>query len=89
VREYLFIAEYNGTESEEVEHKLLHTKALLKHILTCKDTGEIWANRKYTLMLPDGSEIGGTTDEDGYIEQAPSPIGEIVFLIHKEDTNGG
>ncbi|MDR2923355.1 MAG: hypothetical protein LBU85_08450, partial [Treponema sp.] len=86
IPDYYFVAEYGGVESGQ--SKALKVKQRVRHQLIHKKTGEIWANRKYTLLLPDGSEKTGTTDKNGYIEAASSPIGEeIDFYIHKEDTN--
>jgi hypothetical protein len=84
--EYFFVAKYGDVESEE--SKLLYTKVKLTTQLADEDTGEIWAERKYTMLLPDGSEETGTTDKDGYIEPTASPIGNVTFIIHKkEDAN--
>jgi hypothetical protein len=89
IPDYYFVAEYGGVES--VQSNELKVKERITHKLTHKKTGEIWANRKYTLILPDGSEITGTTDENGYIEETSSPLGEeIDFYIHEEkDTDAG
>ena len=89
VPEYFFTAEYGGVESSEQEKKLLYTKGWVRRQLTDKKTGEIWANRKYTLILPDDSEIEGKTDENGYIEPASSPIGDVKYIIHKEGNADG
>jgi len=88
VPEYFFITEYGGVESNEEPPKQLNVKGWVRRQLTDKKTGEIWANRKYTLLLPDNSEIEGETDENGYVEPAHSPFGEITFIIHsKEETD--
>lgn len=83
IPDYYFVAEYGGVESGQ--SKNLDTKRKVTRQLAHKETKEIWANRKYTLFLPDGSKIMGTTDENGNIEPTSTPLGEkINFFIHKE-----
>ena len=82
--EYIFTVKYNGVEQQQGEEKVLYVKANLRQQLLNKDTGEIWANSKYTLILPDGSRVKGKTNEDGYVEPVSSPIGNVAFFIHKE-----
>jgi hypothetical protein len=85
VPEYFFVAEYNGVKSRGEECGLLYTRGLAKHQLADEVSGKICTNRKYTLILPDRSKIEGTTDENGYIEPVPSPIGEVNFCIYAEE----
>jgi len=84
VPEYFFVAEYGGVESKEEPPKLLNAKGWVRRQLKEEETGEIWANRKYILVLPDNSRIEGETNENGYVEPAHSPFGDVNFIIYKK-----
>jgi hypothetical protein len=81
--EYHFVAEYDGAESGE--SLVLEVRGWIENILKDKDTKAQIGNRKYTLILPDNTEIEGQTNEDGVINQRDLPEGEYYILIHDED----
>jgi phage protein D len=67
VPDYYFVAEYGGVESRQSD--VLFVKEWSHKQLVNGITDEPLANKKYTLSLSDGTEIKGTTDENGYMEK--------------------
>jgi hypothetical protein len=53
--EYHFVAEYDGTESEP--GPVLEVKGWAKLTLKDEETGEIFANKKYTLYMLDSRKL--------------------------------
>ncbi len=52
------------------------------------EEGEPLAKRRFVLVLPDGSEIGGTTDEEGKCELVVEESGDIIFTDVDEPRSG-
>jgi hypothetical protein len=73
VPDYYFVARYGGVESEG--SKPLDAKGWVKIIVKHKDNGEIQANKKYTMHLPDNSTRKGQTDAEGAIYERKLPDG--------------
>jgi hypothetical protein len=78
--EYHFVAEYDGVKSEE--SPVLEVKGWIKGILKHKDTGKILANKRYTMILSDGTERDGITGSHGEIEVLGIPAGKRQIKIY-------
>jgi hypothetical protein len=71
--EYHFVAEYGDVKSEP--GPVLEVRGWVKYIVKKEATGEIMANRKYTLFLPDQNTREGETDGEGVIYERDLPAG--------------
>jgi hypothetical protein len=78
--EYHFVAEYKGVESEQ--SPVLEVKGWIKGILKNQDTGKILANKRYTMILSDGTERDGITGPQGEIEVLGIPAGTRQIKIY-------
>jgi hypothetical protein len=81
--EYHFVADYNGVESEP--GLMLEVRGWVKHIIKKKETGEIMANQKYTLFLPDKSKREGVTDGEGAVYERDLPAGNKYLFVNDEE----
>jgi hypothetical protein len=77
--DYYFVAGYGGVES--MQSKPLDVKGWVKIIAKHKDTGEIQANKKYTVILSDNTTCKGVTDDEGAIYLNRQPIGDIWLRV--------
>jgi phage protein D len=82
--EYHFVAKYGRVKSEA--GPVLKVKGWTDRQVVYEKTGEIAANRNYTLILPDGEKITNRTDENGFIRETGLPFGEMYFYL-AEDKN--
>jgi hypothetical protein len=81
--EYHFVAEYGGAESEQ--SPVLEVRGWVRRKIIDKNTRKELANRKYTIIFPDGTELKGTTDHDGNIEQIYEIIrDDCLFYLRKD-----
>jgi hypothetical protein len=71
--------------SESKPSPVLEVKDWAKLTLKDEETGEILANKEYTVYLFDGTTKTGTTDENGIIYEEGLPIEDVVVRIHTEE----
>ena len=72
--EYAFTIECDGEKSAESGQ--LDVRGWIRTKFTDKRTRKPLANKKYTIYLSDGTEISGTTDDEGYVEHKDLKMGE-------------
>ena len=72
--EYAFTVECDGEKSAESGQ--LDVRGWIRTKFTDKRTRKPLANKKYTIYLSDGTEISGTTDDEGYVEHKDLKMGE-------------
>jgi len=83
VPDYFFAAEYGGVESHQ--GKVLEVRGWIKRQIKDKDSNEIVASRKYTLLKPNGTRIEGITDKDGYVDTVVEIAKDGYFIfLHEE-----
>ena len=72
--EYAFTIECDGEKSAESGQ--LDVRGWIRTKFTDKRTRKPLANKKYTIYLSDGTEISGTTDDEGSVEHKDLKMGE-------------
>ena len=72
--EYVFTVACGGGKSAESGQ--LDVRGWIRTKFTDKRTRKPLANKKYTIYLSDGTEINGTTDDEGYVEHKDLKMGE-------------
>ena len=77
--EYAFSVECDGVKSAESGQ--LDVRGWIKAQLKDKETGKLIINEKYTIYLTDGTEINGTTDDEGYVEQTDLKKGKYLIVL--------
>ena len=77
--EYAFTVECVGEKSGE--SPLLNVRGWIKVQLKDKKTGYTLSNAKYTIYLLDGSEIKGTSDNDGIVYLDNIKFGKYFISI--------
>ena len=77
--EYAFTVECGGEKSGE--SPLLNVRGWIKVQLKDKKTGYTLSNAKYTIYLLDGSEIKGTSDNDGIVYLDNIKFGKYFISI--------
>ena len=77
--EYAFTVECDGEKSGE--SPLLNVRGWIKVQLKDKKTGYTLSNAKYTIYLLDGSEIKGTSDNDGIVYLDNIKFGKYFISI--------
>ena len=77
--EYVFTVECGGEKSGE--SPLLNVRGWIKVQLKDKKTGYTLSNAKYTIYLLDGSEIKGTSDNDGIVYLDNIKFGKYFISI--------
>jgi phage protein D len=80
--DYYFEADYGA--QKRPASAVLKVKDWRDRQITFEKTGEIAANRKYTLILPNKEVVKGITDEKGRIMETGFPISEIYFFLNEE-----
>ncbi len=78
---YVFTAECDGLMSGESPQ--LDVFSWIRTQLLDKGTGKPIANKKYTIYLLDGTEITGTTDDEGYVVQTNLKKGQYFIVIRE------
>ena len=77
--EYAFTVECGGEKSAESGQ--LDVRGWIKAQFKDKETGKLITNEKYTIYLSDGTEINGTTDDEGYVEQTDLKKGKYLIVL--------
>ena len=77
--EYAFTVECDGEKSAESGQ--LDVRGWIKAQFKDKETGKLIINEKYTIYLTDGTEINGTTDDEGYVEQTDLKKGKYLIVL--------
>jgi hypothetical protein len=81
--QYYFQVQHNKIISHKSE--LLDVLSWIKTRFVYEDGTPI-ANRKYTILFPDNSEIKGRTDDEGYLQKEDIKLwGKLYYYFSEED----